>query len=140
MFVADGVSSRDNKNGQKTIFSKRVKKFDAQTASRSIYRCSNFLFCVVFLKIILSFSYPILKIIKKIESSFALFKPTIIITHFYNDLNVDHQIVNKATVTACRPQGAKIFPKNFSFEIPFQAQNGKLKEIKSYLILIGLKM
>ena len=40
-------------------------------------------------------SYPILKIIKKIEKKIKLFKPTIIFTHFYNDLNVQLKTGNR---------------------------------------------
>ena len=57
------------------------------------------------------------------------FKPDTIFTHFDNDLNIDHQIVNKATITACRPIGKKKpIPKKFSFLKSLQAQNGKLKK------------
>ena len=68
---------------------------------------------------------PLLKIVKKIEKILS-FKPDTIFTHFDNDLNIDHQIVNKATITACRPL------ENLSQKIFFlkslQAQNGKLKK------------
>ena len=32
------------------------------------------------------------------------FEPDLVITHFVNDLNIDHQITSKAVITACRPQ------------------------------------
>ena len=49
-------------------------------------------------------TYPLLKIVKIIEKYIKKFKPDIIYTHFNNDLNIDHQIVNQAVLTACRPQ------------------------------------
>ena len=117
MFVADGVSSRETKINKKHFLNElKNRRADCLRSNKKIGIKKS---------IFLNFkdnqldSYPILKIIKKIEKKIKLFKPTIIFTHFYNDLNVDHQIVNKATVTACRPQGAKTFPKKlFFFEIP----------------------
>mgnify|MGYP006114866919 FL=1 len=44
-----------------------------------------------------------LKIIKKIESFIKKFQPSTILTHYNNDLNIDHAICSKAVVTACRP-------------------------------------
>ena len=117
LFIADGVSSRETKINKKHFLNElKNRRADCLRSNKKIGIKKS---------IFLNFkdnqldSYPILKIIKKIEKKIKLFKPTIIFTHFYNDLNVDHQIVNKATVTACRPQGAKTFPKKlFFFEIP----------------------
>ena len=52
---------------------------------------------------------PLLKIVQLIEK-IKLFKPTLIFTHFENDLNIDHQIAYKAVITATRPK-SKYFVK-----------------------------
>ncbi len=62
--------------------------------------------------------YPLLKIIKIIEKYIKKFKPEKIYTHFKNDLNVDHQIVNQAVVTASRPQKNNSVKSLFFFEVP----------------------
>ena len=46
-------------------------------------------------------SVPLLKIVKVIEKEIYLFKPSIIFTHFNGDLNIDHEITSRATLTAC---------------------------------------
>jgi LmbE family N-acetylglucosaminyl deacetylase len=51
-------------------------------------------------------SVPMLEICKFLEYNLT-FDPDIIFTHFENDLNVDHQIVAKATWTVFRPQMGK---------------------------------
>ena len=51
---------------------------------------------------------------KKIKS----FKPDTIFTHFENDLNIDHQKINQATLAATRPQKNQIVKKLFFFEVP----------------------
>lgn len=48
-------------------------------------------------------SIPLLDIIKVVEKEKNLFSPEIILTHHSGDLNIDHQITNKAVITACRP-------------------------------------
>jgi len=46
---------------------------------------------------------PLINIVKYIESFFGRFNPDIIYTHFPYDLNVDHQLVSRAVITAARP-------------------------------------
>ena len=62
--------------------------------------------------------YPLIKIIKIIEKNIKKYKPSVIYTHFKNDLNIDHQIVNRAVTTACRPQKNSSVKSLFFFEVP----------------------
>lgn len=48
-------------------------------------------------------SLDLIDVIKKIEKIIDTFNPEIIYTHHFCDLNVDHQIINKAVMTATRP-------------------------------------
>lgn len=48
-------------------------------------------------------SIPLLEIVKIIEKKINEIKPDVVYTHFYGDLNIDHQIVSLASITACRP-------------------------------------
>lgn len=63
-------------------------------------------------------SVLILKIIKEIERIKRLIKPNIIYTHHYADLNIDHCITYKATLTACRPLKEESVREIYSFEVP----------------------
>jgi LmbE family N-acetylglucosaminyl deacetylase len=61
-------------------------------------------------------SVPLLEVCQFIENN-VNYNPDIIFTHFNNDLNVDHQIVTKAALSAFRPQyGFK--NKIYSYFIP----------------------
>lgn len=62
-------------------------------------------------------SISLLKIVKVIENEIMKFKPNIIYTNHYGDLNVDHRVVYNATLTACRPLGNRI-KELISFEVP----------------------
>lgn len=44
-----------------------------------------------------------LELTKKIESAIIKINPEIILTHSNKDLNIDHQKISNATITACRP-------------------------------------
>ncbi len=61
---------------------------------------------------------PLLDIVKFIEKQIRDNKPEIIFTHFENDLNIDHQIIYKAVITASRPLSKTFVNKIYSFEIP----------------------
>ena len=60
---------------------------------------------------------PLLSLVKIIENEIKQFKPKKIFTHFYNDLNIDHQYTSKAVLTAARPQDKDSVSEIFFFEI-----------------------
>jgi len=63
-------------------------------------------------------TYPRLEIIKKIEKFLIKYKPEKVFTHYFEDLNVDHEIVSKCVITACRPLKKNMFLKKlFLFEV-----------------------
>ena len=63
-------------------------------------------------------SVSLLEIIKVIETEKKRIIPDIIYTHSAFDLNIDHRIVNQATLTAFRPQPNETYQEIRTFEIP----------------------
>lgn len=63
-------------------------------------------------------SYPLLEVIQNIEIIKESFAPDIIYTHTSSDLNIDHQICNRAVLTAFRPTPDDTVSKILSFEVP----------------------
>jgi len=61
-------------------------------------------------------SVDLLEIVKFVEKYIEILKPEIIFTHFGRDLNIDHQITNKAVLTAARPQGNYTVKQILAFE------------------------
>lgn len=59
---------------------------------------------------------PLLDIVKVIENYKKKIHPDIIFTHFRNDLNIDHQIVYRAVITATRPASDEPVKVIYSFE------------------------
>jgi len=48
-------------------------------------------------------SVDLLDVVKVIEDLIEKFNPDVVYTHHHGDVNIDHQIVNRAVITACRP-------------------------------------
>jgi len=63
-------------------------------------------------------THPLLEIVKIVENEVAKHQPSIIYTHTSSDLNIDHYITHKATITACRPFNGQTIKKILCFEIP----------------------
>ena len=63
-------------------------------------------------------SVPLLRIVKAVEDLIHQYKPAIILTHFFGDLNIDHRKVNQAVVTACRPQLSSPVKTLLFYEVP----------------------
>jgi N-acetylglucosamine malate deacetylase 1 len=63
-------------------------------------------------------SVDLLDVIKSVESVVDDFRPDKIYTHHVGDINIDHQIVHKAVVTACRPLPGQVVRSLFFFEVP----------------------
>jgi len=61
---------------------------------------------------------PLLEIIKTIEGLISRLSPKIIYTHHGFDLNIDHQLVHRAVLTATRPMNYASVKEVFAFEVP----------------------
>ena len=60
---------------------------------------------------------PLLKIVQAVEAIIQEVSPSIVYTHFFGDLNVDHRIVCEAVMTACRPQPGLPVREILCFEV-----------------------
>ncbi len=61
---------------------------------------------------------PLLEVIKIIEELVEKIKPDIVFTHHGGDLNIDHVIVHRATLTALRPVSKGSVSRLYSYEVP----------------------
>jgi LmbE family N-acetylglucosaminyl deacetylase len=60
---------------------------------------------------------PLLDVIKVVEELIERWRPTAIYTHHGGDLNVDHQVVSRAVLTATRPIEGRPVRELYMFEI-----------------------
>jgi LmbE family N-acetylglucosaminyl deacetylase len=59
-----------------------------------------------------------LSVIKIVESHIRDWKPSIVYTHHFGDLNIDHQVVHASVITACRSHPQNLVRTLLFFEIP----------------------
>ena len=104
LFMTNGISARSESQKEKKIRNKnfiKVKTFVKYNFLGNLNLPDQEMDTI-----------PLLKIVKKIEFFIKKIKPNIILTHFENDLNMDHRVTFEATLTAARP-----FPKQSVKEI-----------------------
>ncbi len=111
MFLADGVSSR----GGKASAELQRRRHAAHTAAELLGIES------------VSFAdfpdnqldtVPLLRVVQRIEERINQYQPDTILTHHAGDVNIDHQRVHQAVITACRPQPGYPVKTLLFFEVP----------------------
>ena len=76
---------------------------------------------------------PLLKIIKEIEKVKKKINPTMVYTHNFSDLNIDHKIIAEATLTAFRPTPDSKLIELRTFEVPSSTDYSQLKHGKNFV-------
>ena len=61
-------------------------------------------------------SVPLLEISKFVENLIKKFDPITIFTHHIGDVNIDHQLIHKSVMIACRPQHSNNVKEIYFFE------------------------
>jgi LmbE family N-acetylglucosaminyl deacetylase len=69
-------------------------------------------------------SLDLLDVIKPVEQVVRDVKPSIVYTHHRGDLNLDHGIVHRAVLTACRPLPPPFIDGIYCFETPSSTEWG----------------
>ena len=59
---------------------------------------------------------PLLDIVQTVEAEIEEHEPTVVYTHHYGDLNIDHELACRATVTATRPLADSGVERVLAFE------------------------
>lgn len=67
---------------------------------------------------------PLLDVVKLIEGLVERVCPEIIYTHHSSDLNVDHEVVHRAVLTATRPVPGQCVREIYAFEVPSSTEWG----------------
>jgi N-acetylglucosamine malate deacetylase 1 len=63
-------------------------------------------------------SLDLLDLVKVVEALVARLKPSTIYTHHVGDVNIDHQLIHRAVLTACRPMPGQSVKRLLAFEVP----------------------
>ena len=118
IFIGEGVSARfpiGKELSDISIKHNKIRENEARQALKILQindYCFGKKFCTKF------DNYLLTEIIQDIEVHIKSFSPNIIFTHSDQDLNIDHSIVHKAVMTACRPKYKNSIKQIYSFEVP----------------------
>ncbi len=115
--MTDGVSSREIDNTERIKNRIEASNKVSQSLGFEWFRRENFPDNSMD-------TIPLIEIVKVIEEAKKKINPTIIYTHSSADLNIDHRIVNQATLTAFRPLKDERWREIRTFEIPSSTDYG----------------
>ena len=107
--MADGVSSRSADKSQK-----RRRRLAAEAAATELGARDLTVFDFPDNRLD---QRPMLDIVKPIEEFIQEVRPDIVYTHHGGDLNIDHGLVHRAVVTACRPLAGNAVSLIAAFEV-----------------------
>jgi N-acetylglucosamine malate deacetylase 1 len=119
LIVSEGITSRDSSPGARRKIdplhdcARRAAALIGAQAPRFLGFPDNRLDTV-----------PLLEVVQGIEAIVEELTPQIVYTHHHGDLNIDHQIVHRATVTACRPLPGRSVHEIFAFEVQSSTEWG----------------
>ena len=114
MFLADGVSSRTGAEPTQCLLLEQ-REAAAQAAASLLGAQQSRFFRLPDNRLD---SVPLLDLVRTIESVIAEVRPDIVYTHHGGDLNIDHALVHRAVVTACRPVPSCGVRAIYAFETP----------------------
>lgn len=81
---------------------------------------------------------PLSELSQKIETVIKEWKPSVVYTHFWNDINQDHRQVYEATAIAVRPLPKSKISQFIVFETPSSTEWGSKKKIFSPNLFINI--
>lgn len=102
VYMTDGVSARQETGVSRCDISESLARKEAAQVAANILGVNSITFG--------EFpdnrmdSIDLLDVVQFIENAIEQYNPELVLTHHAADLNVDHQKVHQAVVTACRPQ------------------------------------
>jgi LmbE family N-acetylglucosaminyl deacetylase len=111
LFVCDGVGSRasdsiDEELGRRQTAARNAASILGAQEPRFLAFPDNRLDSV-----------PLLDVVQTIEAVIGELKPETVYTHHTGDLNIDHALVARAVLTACRPLPGTFVRQVYSFEV-----------------------
>ena len=115
VLIADGESSRLNGiSPDKTHDYVNARKAAAEKAAK-ILGCAS-IECLGLPDNQMD-TIPLLNAVKIIEERIAHYTPTTVLSHYCNDVNIDHQVVHEAINVACRPTPGHCVKELIYFEV-----------------------
>ena len=116
LILAEGLTSRDQQRNRSQRSSELLQLAKAAERANQLLGVSNL--HLHNLPDNRMDSMDLLDIVKLIESYICKYSPSIVYTHHAGDVNIDHQRIHEAVVTACRPLPGSLISSLLFFEVP----------------------
>jgi len=111
LFVCDGVSARGQRaDGSEGEIRREAGRKAAEILGTQVPRFLDFQDNQLD-------TISLLSVVQAIEKVLAELRPHTIYTHHSGDLNIDHSLINRAVLTACRPQPEGLVKNIYAFEV-----------------------
>lgn len=142
LIMAEGLTSRDN------IREREKWAADLSELSRAAHEANEYLGVIE----LTLYDFPdnrmdnvdLLDIVKVVEAAVDKYQPEIVYTHHSGDVNIDHEIVNRAVITACRPVPGCPVKTILFFEVPssteWQAKGNQSSFIPNWFVDVGVSL
>ena len=116
LIMAEGATSRDKSRDRDS------RKQELSILAQSANQAAD----ILGVKSVELLNYPdnrmdsvdMLDVVKSVEEIIEKLQPEVVVTHHAGDLNIDHQIIHQAVITACRPQPEQTVKRILTFEVP----------------------
>jgi len=78
-------------------------------------------------------SIPHIEINQVIEKTILEFKPSIVFSHFYGDVNKDHRMIYESTLVACRPVSEQCVKRLLLYSVPSSTEWNAQNSVSAFL-------
>jgi LmbE family N-acetylglucosaminyl deacetylase len=116
LLMADGETSRDFDAALGDVTARLAARKAAAQRACTILGCASVE--VLALPDNRLDSVELLHLVKEIESLVERYRPSVVLTHHFGDVNVDHRLIHDAVIAACRPQPGHPVKELLFFEVP----------------------
>lgn len=113
LFLADGESSRSAR-GPVSSLSIEARSAAANAACRVLGGATVEMLSLPDNRLD---SLDLLDLVQRIEAVMARTRPSLVLTHHYGDVNIDHRLAHEAVLVACRPQPGHFVRELMFFEV-----------------------
>lgn len=113
--LGEGMTSRDSDRASADVSKLAALRQQAHAAARKVGVTSVSLHGLPDNRLD---TVPLLDVVKLVERLIDEVRPEVIYTHHPGDLNIDHQIIHRAVLTATRPVQGHPVREIYAFEVP----------------------
>lgn len=131
LIAAEGTTSRDDSRDASSRSNEISALCEAANSAAQIIGTQPPRFCGLADNRLNELS--LLDIVKIIEKMISDVQPSVVYTHHAGDLNVDHQVIHQASITACRPLPGSPVKEIYTYEVASSTEWGGAASLPAFI-------